>query len=253
MLNSVQVENVGVTRASNAAHYEFFSMVMKRTTDITLDHPLWKQAAEDFAKAFSEEDTAFRQYTSSLQTEPLKLADEERDKLYSALRDAIKAYVKFPVAETADAAKKLKRVLDNYNLHIADNYLKESGTIVNILQDFGGLAAELDLLRLTDIVAQLREANDKVRKLLSDRNVERSTYILGALKTARKVSDQAYAILILYTNAYAALNPSSREAADLVRLLNEDLKYFRQHAYGNASKKEEPEPSPEPDAPADNE
>ena len=246
MLNPVQVENVGVTRASNAAHYEFFSMVMKRTTDITLDHPLWKQAAEDFAKAFSEEDSAFRQYTSSLQTEPLKLADEERDKLYSALRDAIKAYVKFPVAETADAAKKLKRVLDNYNLHIADNYLKESGTIVNILQDFGGLAAELDLLRL-------REANDKVRKLLSDRNVERSTYILGALKTARKASDQAYAILILYTNAYAALNPSSREAADLVRLLNEDLKYFRQHAYGNASKKEEPEPSPEPDAPADNE
>lgn len=249
MKNPIQIETVGATRASNAAHYEFFSLVRKRITDIHLDHVLWKEAAEDFSKAFADEDEAFRQYTSSLQTEQIRLADEERDKLYGALRDSIKAYTKFPVAETADAAKKLKRVLDNYNVNLSDNYMKESGTIENILQDFGSYTAELDLLRLTDIAAQLREANDKVRKLLADRNEERSTYILGALKAARKVSDQAYALLILYTNAYAALNPSSREAADLVRILNEDIKYFRQHAYGNSSKKDDPEP--EPNAPAD--
>lgn len=37
--------------------------------------------------------------------------DKERDKQYAALRDAIKAYAKFPIPETAQHAELLLRVI----------------------------------------------------------------------------------------------------------------------------------------------
>ena len=54
--------------------------------------------------------------------------------------------------------------------------------------------------------------------------------MLGELATARRASDEAYAAVVLYTNAYALLNPDRREAVDLVKRMQEDLEYFRQHA-----------------------
>ena len=35
---------------------------------------------------------------------------------------------------------------------------------------------------------------------------------------------------VMFTNAYALLNPDRREAADLVKRMQEDLEYFRRHA-----------------------
>lgn len=234
-----QIDIIGLHRVSNAAHYEYLTLVQKRTQDIPLAHPLWQQAVEEFNKAFAEEDTAFRQYTASLKTEEIAKADAKRDKLFAALRDSIKAYVKFPIADVAEAGKRLKLVLDNYKFRLDDNYMVESGIIDNILQDFQNHATDLVKLNLTDLATQLREANDYVRKLLADRNEERSTYVIGALKTARKASDKAYAIVLMHTNAYLLLNPDRREAIDLMRLLCEDFEYLRKHAFGPSSKKED--------------
>jgi len=47
------------------------------------------------------------------------------------------------------------------------------------------------------------------------------------------VSDVAYAAVVMFTNAYALLNPDRREAADLVKRMSEDLDYFRRHAMSN--------------------
>lgn len=37
-------------------------------------------------------------------------------------------------------------------------------------------------------------------------------------------------VVVLHTNAYALLNPDRREAADLVKRMQEDLEYFRRYA-----------------------
>ena len=78
-----------------------------------------------------------------------------------------------------------------------------------------------------------------------------SVAVLGELKAARAVSDEAYAAVVFYTNAYFALNPDRREAADLVKRMSEDLYYFRKHAMSDPHKsKKEPQPD-DGDAPAD--
>ena len=149
-------------------------------------------------------------------TDPLKAADEERDKLYASLRDTIKAYAKFPIAETAQHAEPLLRVVRNYKIKTTENYMKESGLVDNMLQDLFQYRTQLRRLGLEIIADRLKAANDRVRQLLAERNDQRSAQIMGELKAAREATDRAYLTLVRLTNAYALLNPDRAEAFDRI-------------------------------------
>ena len=231
-----QIDQISIARAANAAHYEYLATVRKRTEERRIEHELWKKAVQEFRAAFEKEDAAFKQYRASLKTSPLKEADKERDKQYAALRDAVKAYAKFPIAETAELAEPLLRVIKNYKIDTSTNYMKESGLIDNMLQDLQTYNTQLRKLGLDTLAAQLKESNDRVRQLIAERNEERSEQVLGELAAARRASDEAYAAVVMFTNAYALLNPDKREAVDLVKHLQEDLEYFRQHAMTNPNR-----------------
>jgi len=246
-----QIEAISIARAANAAHYEYLDTVRKRTEEIQLENELWRKAVEEFRAAYAKEDEAFKRYRASDHTAALQTADEERDKLYASLRDSIKAFAKFPIAETAQQAEPLLKVIKNYKISTRENYMKESGLIDNMLQDLLQYERELNRLGLLIVANQLKAKNDEVRQLIANRNDERSEQVLGELKAARAVSDEAYAAVVFYTNAYFALNPDRREAADLVKRMSEDLDYFRRHAMSDPHKsKKEPQPDGG-DAPAD--
>ena len=238
-----QIESISIARAANAAHYEYLATVRKRTEEIQLDHDLWRKAVEEFRDAYAKEDDAFKRYRASDHTSALQKADEERDKLYASLRDTIKAYAKFPIAETAQHAEPLLKVIKNYKISTRENYMKESGLIDNMLQDLLQYERQLNRLGLLIVANQLKAKNDEVRQLIANRNDERSEQVLGELKAARAVSDAAYAVVVFYTNAFFAMNPDVREAADLVKRMSEDLEYFRKHAMSDPHKsKKEPQP-----------
>lgn len=227
---AMQVEQISIARAANAAHYEYLATVQKRIEAVRLDNPLWEKAVEEFAEAFKNEDTAFKQYRSSEHTNSLQEMDEERDKQYASLRDAIKTYAKFPIAETAQKAEPLLRVIQNYKITTRENYMKESGLIDNMLQDLMQHTTQLQGLGLDPLASQLRASNDRVRQLIAERNNERSEQVFGELKAARNESDKAYAALVMVTNAYALLNADRHEATDLVKQMQQDLEYFRRYA-----------------------
>ena len=227
---TMQVEQLSLARATNAAHYEYLDTVRKRTEETRLENELWKKAVEEFREAFEKEDKAFKQYRASDHTSDLQKADEERDKLYASLRDTIKAYAKFPIAETAQHAEPLLKVIKNYKITTRENYMKESGLIDNMLQDLLQYERQLNRLGLLIVANQLKAKNDEVRQLIAQRNEERMEQVLGELKAARAASDVAYAAVVMFTNAYALLNPDREEAVVLVKRMQEDLEYFRRHA-----------------------
>ena len=225
----------------------------KRTAELPVDHELWRKGKDEFDTAFKAEDEAFKRYRDSELTDPLKAADEERDKLYASLRDTIKAYAKFPIAETAQHAEPLLKVIKNYKITTRENYMKESGLIDNMLQDLLQYERQLNRLGLLIVANQLKAKNDEVRQLIAQRNEERMEQVLGELKAARAVSDVAYAAVVMFTNAYALLNPDREEAVVLVKRMQEDLEYFRRHAMPDphrtrdaAPDDEEPEQPVEP-------
>ena len=156
--------------------------------------------------------------------------------MYASLRDTIKAYAGFPIPETAVHAVPLLKVIKNYKIDTSVNYMKESGLIDNMLQDLLQYSSQLRRLGLEILANRLKDANDRVRQLLSERNEERSGQVIGELKAARLACDAAYAVVVFYTNAYFALNPDRQEAAELVKHMAEDLEYFRRHAMSNPNK-----------------
>ena len=249
----MQIDQISIARAANAAHYEYLDTVRKRTEETRLENELWKKAVEEFREAFEKEDEAFKQYRASDHTAALQQADEERDRLYASLRDTIKAYAKFPIAETAAHAEPLMKVIKNYKITTRENYMKESGLIDNMLQDLLQYERQLNRLGLLIVANQLKAKNDEVRQLIANRNDERSEQVLGELKAARAASDVAYAAVVMFTNAYALLNPDREEAVVLVKRMQEDLEYFRRHAMPDphrtrdaAPDDEEPEQPVEP-------
>lgn len=251
-----QIEAISIARAANAAHYEYLDTVRKRTEETRLENELWKKAVEEFREAFEKEDKAFKQYRASDHTAALQQADEERDRLYASLRDTIKAYAKFPIAETAQHAEPLLKVIKNYKITTRENYMKESGLIDNMLQDLLQYERQLNRLGLLIVANQLKAKNDEVRQLIAQRNEERMEQVLGELKAARAVSDVAYAAVVMFTNAYALLNPDREEAVVLVKRMQEDLEYFRRHAMtnpnANKGKKQDGDDTPQDDtAPAE--
>ena len=128
------------------------------------------------------------------------------------------------------------KVIRNYKIDTSENYMKESGNIENMLQDLLQYSTQLRKLGLDTLANQLRESNNTVRQLLASRNDERTARVMGELKTARAATDNAYAAVVFYTNAYTAMNPDRREAADLVKRIAEDLDYFRRYAMSNPNR-----------------
>ena len=249
---AMQIDQISIARAANAAHYEYLATVRKRTEETRLENELWKKAVEEFREAFEKEDKAFKQYRASDHTSDLQKADEERDKLYASLRDTIKAYAKFPIAETAQHAEPLLRVVRNYKIKTTENYMKESGLVDNMLQDLFQYRTQLRRLGLEIIADRLKAANDRVRQLLAERNDQRSAQIMGELKAAREATDRAYLTLVRLTNAYALLNPDRAEAQKLVALVSEDLEYFRKHAMAPSHRdKKTPELDADPATPGE--
>ena len=231
-----QIDSVSIARATNAAHYEYLNTVFQRVEALRLENELCQNAVREFVTAFKNEDKAFKQYRASERTLSIKEADEQRDQLYASLRDAIKAFAKFPIAETAAKATPLMRVIKNYGITTRENYMRESGLIENMLQDLLRHREELTALGLLDVADQLKNKNAEVRQLIATRNEERMEQVAGELKAARQASDEAYAVVVFYTNAYYAMNPDRREARDLVCRMQEDLEYFRQHAMTNSNR-----------------
>ena len=242
-----QIETASIARATNAAHYEYLNTVCQRVEAARLENDLWHTAVREFITAFKAEDKAFKQYRASERTQTIKEADEQRDQLYASLRDAIKTFAKFPIAETAAKAAPLMCVIRNYGITTRENYMRESGLIENMLQDLLRLRNELTALGLWDVANQLKQKNAEVRQLMADRNEERMEQIAGELKAARLVSDEAYAAVVFYTNAFFAMDPAVREAGALVMQMQEDLEYFRQHAVTNPNRSRDDEPQPDGD------
>ncbi len=53
---AMQIDHISISRAANAAHYEYLDTVRKRTEETRLEHDLWHRAVEEFREAYAKED-----------------------------------------------------------------------------------------------------------------------------------------------------------------------------------------------------
>ena len=130
----------------------------------------------------------------------------------------------------------LNQHIKDYKIDVQAQLDKETGLLVNFIQDLEGKFAEqVKALSLTAFVEKLKAANEEVRSLMGQRTDERSAKTAGALKAARTASDEAYKMLVMHVNAHALLEGEADYAA-FIDYANTEIEHFRKEVLGGKKK-----------------
>ena len=228
-----EIQTLPLTSMNNAAHFLFVSNMAERAEKDAVVSEKCAAQVKALREAATAEDENLQISAKSLTTDKIV----EADQLYAGYKKAVAGYAGFPMADMADAAKVLQQHIKDYKIDVKAQLDKETGLLVNFIQDLEGKFAEqVKALSLTAFVEKLKAANEEMRALTRQRTDERSAKTAGALKAARSASDEAYRMLVLHVNAHALLEGEAAYAA-FIDYANTEIAHFKQEVLGGAKKK----------------
>lgn len=199
-----EIYDINIQRMNNGAHFTFVSNILARAEADTTVKGKATDQVNNLKAAVNAEDEALKISQKSLLTDDIAKADSDRDALYAGYKKAVEAFLAMPIADMAQAAKVLAQHIKDYKINTADQLDKETGLLVNFITDLESKYSEQVVkLGLTAFVTNMKEANERVRTLTLQRTNEKMGVIVGALKTARTASDDAYRALVKMVNALA--------------------------------------------------
>ena len=230
-----EIYDINIQRMNNGAHFTFVSNILARAEADTAVKEKASELVSNFKTAVSAEDEALKISQKSLLTDEIAKADSDRDALYAGYKKAVEGFLAMPIADMAQAAKILSQHIKDYKINTADQLDKETGLLVNFISDLEDkYAAQVAKLGLTAFVTNLKEANERVRTLTLQRTNEKIGITVGALKTARTASDDAYRALVKMVNALALVF-GEKDYAPFIDYVNTEITHYKREVLGQKS------------------
>ena len=214
----------------NGVHFLFVKSVLDRAKG---DAKVMNKAAKlvgILETAVAKEDECLTLSRKNFKSDEIKQADQDRDTLYAKFRAMVKSFLDIPMQEEAEAAKYLWQSIKDYNIDTKSNLQQETGLLLNLVADLQGpLATHVETLGLTRLVENLKQTNERVNDMLLQRTEDRSGQVLGALRTARFATDDAYDDLVEVIDALAILE-SVADYASFINYVNTEITQYMRHA-----------------------
>ena len=227
-----EIYDINIQRMNNGAHFTFVSNILARAEADTAVKGKASELVSNFKAAVAAEDEALKISQKSLLTDEIAKADSDRDALYAGYKKAVEGFLAMPIADMAQAAKILSQHIKDYKINTADQLDKETGLLVNFISDLEDkYAAQVAKLGLTAFVTNLKEANERVRTLTLQRTNEKIGITVGALKTARTASDDAYRALVKMVNALALVFGENDYTA-FIDYVNTEITHYKREVLG---------------------
>ena len=227
-----EISDINIQRMNNGAHFTFVSNILARAEADTAVKEKASELVSNFKAAVTAEDEALKISQKSLLTDEIAKADSDRDALYAGYKKAVEGFLAMPIADMAQAAKILSQHIKDYKINTADQLDKETGLLVNFISDLEDkYAAQVAKLGLTAFVTNLKEANERVRTLTLQRTNEKIGITVGALKTARTASDDAYRALVKMVNALALVF-GEKDYAPFIDYVNTEITHYKREVLG---------------------
>ena len=231
-----EIYDINIQRMNNGAHFTFVSNILARAEADTTVKGKASELVSNFKAAVAAEDEALKISQKSLLTDDITKADSDRDALYAGYKKAVEAFLAMPIADMAQAAKILSQHIKDYKINTADQLDKETGLLVNFISDLEDkYAAQIAKLGLTAFVTNLKEANERVRTLTLQRTNEKIGITVGALKTARTASDDAYRALVKMVNALALVF-GEKDYTAFIDYVNTEVTHYKREVIGQKAK-----------------
>ena len=227
-----EIYDINIQRMNNGAHFTFVSNILARAEADTTVKGKASELVSNFKAAVAAEDEALKISQKSLLTDEIAKADSDRDALYAGYKKAVEGFLAMPIADMAQAAKVLAQHIKDYKINTADQLDKETGLLVNFISDLEDkYAAQVAKLGLTAFVTNLKEANERVRTLTLQRTNEKIGITVGALKTARTASDDAYRALMKMVNALALVF-GEKDYTTFIDYVNTEITHYKREVLG---------------------
>ena len=227
-----EIYDINIQRMNNGAHFTFVSNILARAEADTAVKEKASELVSNFKATVAAEDEALKISQKSLLTDEIAQADSDRDALYAGYKKAVEGFLAMPIADMAQAAKILSQHIKDYKINTADQLDKETGLLVNFISDLEDkYAAQVAKLGLTAFVTNLKEANERVRTLTLQRTNEKIGITVGALKTARTASDDAYRALVKMVNALALVF-GEKDYTAFIDYVNTEVAHYKREVLG---------------------
>ena len=227
-----EILDINLQRMNNGAHFTFVSNILARAEADTTVNGKASELVSNFKAAVSAEDEALKISQKSLLTDEIAKADNDRDALYAGYKKAVEGFLAMPIADKAQAAKVLAQHIKDYKINTADQLDKETGLLVNFISDLEEkYSAQVTTLGLTAFVTNMKEANERVRTLTLQRTNEKMGVTVGALKTARTASDNAYRALVKMVNALALVF-GEKDYTSFIDYVNTEVTHYKREVIG---------------------
>ena len=231
-----EIYDINIQRMNNGAHFTFVSNILARAEADTAVKGKAADQVNNLKAAVNAEDEALKISQKSLLTDEIAKADNDRDALYAGYKKAVEGFLAMPIADMAQAAKILSQHIKDYKINTADQLDKETGLLVNFITDLEDkYATQVAKLGLTAFVTNLKEANERVRTLTLQRTNEKIGITVGALKTARTASDDAYRALVKMVNALALVF-GEKDYTAFIDYVNTEITHYKREVIGQKVK-----------------
>lgn len=230
-----EILDINIQRMNNGAHFTFVSNILTRAEADTSIKEKASELVSKFKAAVTAEDEALKISQKSLLTDDIAKADNDRDALYAGYKKAVEGFLAMPVAEMAQAAKVLSQHIKDYKINTAGQLDKETGLLVNFITDLEDkYSAQVTTLGLTAFVTNLKEANERVKTFTLQRTNEKMGITVGALKTARTASDDAYRALVKMVNALALVF-GEKDYTAFIDYVNTEITHYKREVLNQKS------------------
>lgn len=231
------VEEFIITRLKNALYIAYTERVKNRIKawlDQQDEDKRPKKLSDQWSalmQAWLALDSAYLLSSKSALTAEIKKKDDERDALLSSLRDIVNGYARQTTdAEKQAAALKIQEIDKKYGIKTRERYEEEGVRLAQMIQELERnyqIELAMKALGTSAMLAQLKAANEECRRLVDLRNQERSYVEKGQMQAARAEMEVQYPLTIRLINALALADDDEYRYEELVRLLNEDIRYYK--------------------------
>lgn len=230
-----EISDIYLGRMNNGAHFTYVSNLLARAEG---DRAVSTKAAAQVAAlkaAVEQEDADLKLSRKSMLSDEIAAADAKRDNFYVGYKKAVQGFLRLPVEAMANAAKVLSQHIKDYAIDPKMQLDRETGMFKNFIADLEGTyKQQVEALSLGEFVTCMKEANERVNRLLDQRGNEQAGTTVGALKASRKATDEACRMLVKMVNALALVEGEKDYAAFIDRTNTEIVRYKRE-VLGQAS------------------
>lgn len=235
-----------VSKLTNYDHFEYISYVVRRIDAVgEAVSTRFPDEVAALKTALQEEDEVIVLSQKSALTDQIAHYDALRDSYVSGYKKFVKSFLSMPEGEELEAAKKLDQHITDFKINTKYALDRETGMLTNFTSDLETkYAAEIELLGATMFANKIKEANEKVRELLEQRDHEKSQYVKGATEAARNKTDEVYEDLVKKINAACILEDETDYSA-FIKDVNERIERLNKNSSGSSGDKKPTTDKPE--------